>query len=79
MYADDKTTYRVSESVSEISQAVNADLEALKGWLKGNKLSFNVAKTDAMIIGRNGKMRKIDSVSFTIDRTVRLLPRTSIW
>ena len=34
MYADDTSIYCASESVSEINQAVNADLEALKGWLK---------------------------------------------
>ena len=57
--------YYTSESVSEIDQAVNADLEALKGWLGGNKLSLNLAKTDAMIIGSNGKLRKIDYVDAT--------------
>ena len=65
MYADDTSIYYASESVSEINQAVNADLEALKGWLERNKLSLNVAKTDAMIIGSNGKLRKIDSVDST--------------
>ena len=50
--------------MSYLNQAVNADLEALKGWLEGNKLSLNVAKTDAMI-GSNGKLRKIDSVDST--------------
>ena len=65
MHADDTSIYYASESVSEINQAVNADLEALKGWLEGNKLSLNVAKTDAMIIGSNGKLRKIDSVDST--------------
>ena len=39
-----------SESVSEINQAVNADLDALKGLLERNKLSLNVAKTNAMVI-----------------------------
>ena len=65
MYADDTSIYYASESVSEINQAVNADLEALKGWLEENKLSLNVAKTNAMIIGSNGKLRKIDSVHST--------------
>ena len=65
MYVDDTSIYYASESVSEINQAVNADLEALKGWLEGIKLSLNVAKTDAMIIGSNGKLRKIDSVDST--------------
>ena len=34
MYADDTSIYYASESVSEINQAVNADLEALRGGLK---------------------------------------------
>ena len=64
-HADDTSIYYASESVSEINQAINADLEALKGWLEGNKLSLNVAKTEAMIIGSNGTLRKIDSVEST--------------
>ena len=36
-----------------MNQAINADLIVLKGWLEGNKLSLNVAKTEAMIIGSN--------------------------
>ena len=65
MHCGHACIHYVSESVSEINQAVNADLEALKGWLEGNKLSLNVAKTDAMITGSNGKLRKIDSVDAT--------------
>ena len=48
-----------------VKEAVNADIEALKGWLEENRLSLNVAKTDAMIIGSNGKPRKIDSIDST--------------
>ena len=67
MYADDTNIYYASESDSEMNQAVNAELEAMKGWPEGNmlslnKLSINVAKTEALIIGSNGKQRKIDFV-----------------
>ena len=44
-----------------MNQAINADLIGLKGWLEGNKLSLNVAKIEAMIIGSNKKLRKIDT------------------
>ena len=47
MYADDTSIYYAFESVSEINQAANTDLKALKEWLEGNKLSLNVAKTNA--------------------------------
>ena len=55
MYADDTSTYYASESVSKL----------IRQSMLGNKLSLNVAKTDAMITGSNGKLRKIDSVDST--------------
>ena len=71
MYGDDTSIYYGSESVSEINQAVNSDLEVLKGWLEGNKLSLNVAKTYAMIIGSSEK----STLSILLHRTLRLVPR----
>ena len=61
MYADDTSLYRSFNSVDAMNQAKNADLIALKDWLEGNKLSLNVAKTEAMIIGSNKKLRRIDT------------------
>ena len=49
------------DSVDSMNRAINADLIALKGLLEGNKLSLNVAKTEAMIIGSIKKLRKMDS------------------
>ena len=59
MYADDTCLYYSFDSVDAMNQAINADLTALKGWLEGKKLSLNVAKTEAMIIGSNKKLLKI--------------------
>ena len=61
MYADDTCLHYSFDSVDAMNQAINADLIALKGWLEGNKLSLYVAKTEAMIIGSNKKLRKIDT------------------
>ena len=54
MYADDTSIYFASNSISEINEAINPDLAALKLWLQGNRLSLNVAKTEGMIIGSRG-------------------------
>ena len=51
----------VAASNNAMIQAINADLIGLKGWLEGNKLSLNVAKTEATIIGSSKKLRKIDT------------------
>ena len=61
IYAGDTCLYHSFDSVDAMNQVINADLIALKGWLEGNKLWFNVAKTEAMITGSNKKLRKIDT------------------
>ena len=61
MYADGTCLYYSFDSVDAMNQAISADLIALKGWLEGNKLVLNVTKAEAMIIGSNKKLRKIDT------------------
>ena len=45
MYADDNSLAYSAKSVSHISNDMNYELESLRKWLHGNKLSLNVAKT----------------------------------
>ena len=35
----------------ELQDLINADLIKLNSWLKANKLSLNIAKTEFMLIG----------------------------
>ena len=35
---------------------INSELEKLKEWLQGNKLSLNINKTISMIIGTKGML-----------------------
>ena len=59
MYADDIAISFSSDKIEEIDAVVNAELASLEKWLQGNKLSLNVVKTQAMIIGSSQKLRKI--------------------
>ena len=43
--------------------ALNADLHAIASWLNDNKLTLNVDKTKAMLIGSDSKLRKLNSLS----------------
>ena len=45
MYADDTSISYSSDSVTNIDDSVNEDLDHLKNWSESNKLSLNVAKT----------------------------------
>ena len=55
MYADDTEISFSSENIEVIDAVVNAGLACLEKWLHGNKLSLNVVKTQAMIIGWSQK------------------------
>ena len=61
MYADDTSISYSSRSVDAINSAINDDLSNLKLWLEGNKLSLNVSKTQAMLIGSGAKLRNISN------------------
>ena len=51
MYADDTSLAHSAKDVRDITSTMNIDLENLKVWLHGNKLSLNVAKIISMLIG----------------------------
>ena len=61
MYADDTSLAYASNSIDDITKAMNTELENLKKWLHGNKLSVNIAKTASMMMGNNRKLHQSNS------------------
>ena len=59
MYADDTSIYYSSSSLVDINQTLNSKLNDLKKWLQGKKLSLNVLKTQAMVVGSQPKNKKL--------------------
>ena len=51
LFADDTNLTASGDSITQLEAAVNSDLENPRKWLIANKLSFNVAKTEFMLIG----------------------------
>ena len=62
-------TWEVSgESLEVLAKKLNQDLKSLSQWLKANKLSLNVKKTELIIFRQ--KAAKIDySIKFKLDGT----------
>ena len=56
MYADDTTISYSSDNMEDLIVVVKSELSRLNGWLQGNKLSLNVVKTQAMIMGSKQKL-----------------------
>ena len=53
LFADDANHYQSGEDVMYLIKNVNNELKSITAWLRCNKLSLNVIKTEAMIFARN--------------------------
>ena len=50
MYADDTSITVSSKSTTRLHKELNHDLENIKNWLLANQLSFNVLKSEYVIL-----------------------------
>ena len=63
MYADDTNITISGSSLKEITCLANKDLVNVAEWLKANKLSLNITKTEYMFIGSAHNLAKITNAS----------------
>ena len=59
MYDDDTSISYSSKNIDELNETLNSDLDSLKQWLESNKLSLNVIKTQAMVVGSRPNLKRI--------------------
>ena len=50
MYADDTNVTFAASDMLGLETQINTELKSINFWLKANKLSLNVAKTEFMVI-----------------------------
>ena len=51
MYTDDTHLTYASDNAEKIESYLNQDLENIYGWLRANRLTVNMTKTEFMLIG----------------------------
>ena len=56
MFADDTNLTLSAKTLTELKLALTPELNNLRCWLKANKRSLNVAKTELMIIGSRQRL-----------------------
>ena len=54
-FADDTNLLNFDNCVKSISKQVNYDLKSLSNWLKANKISLNVGKTELVLFTSSKK------------------------
>ena len=78
MFADDTSITLSAKTVADLKLAVTSELNNLTCWLRANKLSLNVAKTELMIIGSRQRLNaQCEEINISIDdRTIRRVDHT---
>ena len=71
MYADDTSLCHIGNDISKLETAINEDLKLLDKWLKGNKLSLDVAKTKSMLICTKPKRRILENNDVKLTLMIR--------
>ena len=56
MFADDTNITLSAKAVADLKLAVTSELNNLTCWLRANRLSLNVAKTELMTIGSRQRL-----------------------
>ena len=67
LYADDTVLYCFSDNPIDLEEQLNADLRTVCDWLRDNKLTLNIKKTKAVVIGSNRKLSNTSSVTVHVD------------
>ena len=67
MHTDDTSIPYKSKTLTQLNEGMNDDLMRLESWLKGNKISLNVAKTDIMLICSKYKQRALINSNERLD------------
>ena len=75
-FVDDTSIIQSNPSLKRLSKQVNKDLSSLSNWLRANKRSLNVKKTE-LVIFRPRKLKIDHSFKFKLDGK-RLVPTHSV-
>lgn len=59
MYADDTQITATAETVTELEDLLNKDIENLTLWLRANRLLVNATKTEFIIIASNYRLKQL--------------------
>ena len=71
MYADDTSLCYQASDIETLNEAIINDLIQLETWLKGNKLSLNVAKPNSMLISTKQKHKILKNRDEDLQLTIR--------
>ena len=74
-FADDTNITVAADSLTELENKINFDLENLNRWLVANRLSLSVAKTEFMVIGSHQRVRASGNEEINVEISGKSITR----
>ena len=75
MFADDTNITVAADSLTDLENKINLDLENINRWLLANRLSLSVAKTEFMVIGSYQRVRASVNQQINVEINRRSITR----
>jgi len=69
-FADDTNIFITGKSLSDISSIINEEMILISEWIKNNRLSLNVVKTNYMIMSSRAKQYDCNDCVISIDDVI---------
>ena len=67
MYADDTNVTFAASDMLGLETQINTELKSINFWLRANKLSLNVAKTEFMVISSRQKLHSLNDKTINVN------------
>ena len=67
MYAEDTNVTFAASDMLGLETEINTKLKSINLWLRANKLSLNVAKTEFMIISSRQKLQSLNDKTIDVN------------
>ena len=67
MFADDTNVTFAASDMLGLETQINTELKCINLWLRANKLSLNVAKTEFMVISSRQKIHSLNDKTININ------------
>jgi hypothetical protein len=66
MFADGSNLFTSRQDLTQMSNSINQEIPRLIDWLRANRLSLNIAKTNFMIFGPK-RANRTDNINISIE------------
>ena len=75
MFVDDTNIIVAGDSLTELKNKINLDLENLHCWLVANRIILSVAKTEFMVFGSHQRVRGSGNEEINVEISGKIIRR----